>query len=149
MARCFGYADQVSTKQILRGLLAAMLMVVAAMVTPAIAAGPPCTTTVECAQVMVELAKGLKSENVTLQKQISEMSERLAKAEGVVNAMEEITLYQCPSKSDHFGGAWATWGCLGQVGSQQYCYNHTYIGPGNAPDKQFACEKVTYWRKRQ
>jgi|GEM_PF-2752297 len=39
-----------------------------------------------------------------------------------------IKMYRCPLDSTTGSGAWATWGCLGQISSISFCRNYAHVG---------------------
>ncbi len=64
---------------------------------------------------------------------------------------DSTNYYECPYDTTHSGGAWATWGCLGQISSVNFCRNYTHHNKWhtvtcppisfdpNAPSGTFSC----------
>lgn len=60
-----------------------------------------------------------------------DLAARIKELENFTAKLKPMQLYQCPLDLEHKGGSWATWGCLGQISSQDQCFNYTHVGSGN------------------
>jgi len=81
------------------------------------------------------------------------LAERVEKLEEFTTKLEPIQLYQCPLDNTHDrrGGAWATWGCVGQISSQKQCYNYTAVGKGDQSTwyKYIDCTPIKSFRLKE
>lgn len=64
-----------------------------------------------------------------------------------VSKLQPVRLYQCPTTNEGKSqGAWATFGCVGQISNSPKCRNFTWLGSSQDGWTTHDCEPITLYR---
>ncbi|MER8501836.1 hypothetical protein [Mesorhizobium sp. M0204] len=86
----------------------------------------------------------LMQETVRIGEAVVRTEIRIQSLEGFTTSLSKIQLYKCPKATNHYApGGWATFGCVGQISSENICTSYTYVsGRGHVADEK-PCAPIT------
>ena len=96
--------------------------------------------------------QGIKELNTSMKGYVADAkkdSEAIGQMKKEANLFEAVSLFRCPATADVSGkiGAWASFGCNGQISTQATCQN--YVWTNNRLEAvPHECQPITLYRKK-